>query len=425
MRILIVGGGGREHALCWRLGQSSSVDRLYAAPGNAGIGELATLVHVSAGDIPGLVEFAERESIDLTVVGPEAPLVAGLVDEMESRGMPVFGPTREAARIEGSKVWARELCQRHGIPAPRSRAFDDVDSAIAFLDELSPPYVVKADGIAAGKGVVIAEDQAAARVAVEACLVQRMFGEAGLRVLIEEFVEGTEVTAMALTDGRAVRPLALSRDYKRALDDDQGPNTGGMGAYSPVPSGGADVEAEIEEVVLAPAVRALEEEGIRYRGVLYGGLMLTKKGPKVLEFNCRFGDPEAQVVLPRLVANFPELLLASLEGNLSHYQVAWAEGACVGVVLASAGYPGPVKTGRPISGLADAAGLPQVQVFHAGTVARDGRVVTAGGRVLTVTALGKNHEEARTRAYEACSRINFDGMAYRKDIAADAMEGAA
>ena len=425
MRILIVGGGGREHALCWRLGQSASVDRLYAAPGNAGIGELATLVHVSAGDIPGLVEFAERESIDLTVVGPEAPLVAGLVDEMESRGMPVFGPTREAARIEGSKVWARELCQRHGIPAPRSRAFDDVHSAIAFLDELSPPYVVKADGIAAGKGVVIAEDQAEARVAVEACLVQRMFGDAGLRVLIEEFVEGTEVTAMALTDGRAVRPLALSRDYKRALDDDQGPNTGGMGAYSPVPSGGADVEAEIEEVVLAPAVRALEEEGIRYRGVLYGGLMLTKDGPKVLEFNCRFGDPEAQVVLPRLVANFPDLLLASLEGNLSHYQVAWAEGACVGVVLASAGYPGPVETGRPISGLADAAGLPQVQVFHAGTVARDGRVVTAGGRVLTVTALGKNHEEARTRAYEACSRISFDGMAYRKDIAADAMEGAA
>jgi len=425
MRILIVGGGGREHALCWRLGQSASVDRLYAAPGNAGIGELATLVHVSAGDIPGLVEFAERESIDLTVVGPEAPLVAGLVDEMESRGMPVFGPMREAARIEGSKVWARELCQRHGIPAPRSRAFDDVHSAVAFLDDLSPPYVVKADGIAAGKGVVIAEDQAAARVAVEACLVQRMFGDAGLRVLIEEFVEGTEVTAMALTDGRAVRPLALSQDYKRALDDDQGPNTGGMGAYSPVPSGGADVEAEIEEVVLAPAVRALEEEGIRYRGVLYGGLMLTKDGPKVLEFNCRFGDPEAQVVLPRLVANFPDLLLASLEGNLSHYQVAWAEGACVGVVLASAGYPGPVETGRPISGLADAAGLPQVQVFHAGTVARDGRVVTAGGRVLTVTALGKNHEEARTRAYEACSRINFDGMAYRKDIAADAMEGAA
>jgi phosphoribosylamine---glycine ligase len=425
MRILIVGGGGREHALCWRLGQSASVDRLYAAPGNAGIGELATLVHVSAGDIPGLVEFAERESIDLTVVGPEAPLVAGLVDEMESRGMPVFGPTREAARIEGSKVWARELCQRHGIPAPRSRAFDDVHSAIAFLDDLSPPYVVKADGIAAGKGVVIAEDQAAARVAVEACLVQRMFGDAGLRVLIEEFVEGTEVTAMALTDGRAVRPLALSRDYKRALDDDQGPNTGGMGAYSPVPSGGADVEAEIEEVVLAPAVRALEEEGIRYRGVLYGGLMLTKEGPKVLEFNCRFGDPEAQVVLPRLVANFPELLLASLEGNLSHYQVAWAEGACVGVVLASAGYPGPVETGRPISGLADAAGLPQVQVFHAGTVARDGRVVTAGGRVLTVTALGGDHEEARTRAYEACSRINFDGMTYRKDIATHAMEGAA
>src|SRR5438309_2267651 len=236
MRVLIVGGGGREHALCWRFAQSPSVDRLYAAPGNAGIAELATLAHVSAGDILGLVEFAERESVDLTVVGPEAPLVAGLVDEMESRGMPVFGPTREAARIEGSKVWARELCQRHGIPAPHSRAFDDVGSATAFLDELSPPYVVKADGIAAGKGVVIAEDPTAAKAAIEACLVDRIFGDAGLRVLIEVNVEGTEVTAMALTDGRPVRPLALSRDYKRARDGDEGPNTGGMGAYSPVPS---------------------------------------------------------------------------------------------------------------------------------------------------------------------------------------------
>jgi phosphoribosylamine--glycine ligase len=425
MRVLIVGGGAREHVLCWRLAQSPSVDRLYAAPGNAGIADLATLAHVSAGDIPGLVEFAERESIDITVVGPEAPLVAGLVDEMEARGMPVFGPTREAARIEGSKVWARELCERHGIPGPRSGAFDDVDSAMAFVEELEPPYVIKADGIAAGKGVVIADDRAAARVALEACLVQRVFGDAGLRVLVEEYLEGTEVTAMALTDGRAVLPLALARDYKRAYDKDQGPNTGGMGAYSPVPAAGSSVEGLIGDTILGPTVRAVESEGIRYRGVLYGGLMLTEEGPKVLEFNCRFGDPEAQVVLPRLVANFPELLLACLEGNLSHYQVKWAEAACVGVVLASGGYPGPVQTGKPISGLGDAAGLPDVHVFHAGTVARNGRVVTAGGRVLTVTALGKDHDEARNRAYEACSRIDFDGMTYRQDIAAGAMEGAA
>jgi phosphoribosylamine--glycine ligase len=425
MRVLLVGGGGREHALCWRLSQSTSVDRLYAAPGNAGIGEIATLVPVSAADVAGLVEFAERESIDLTVVGPEAPLVAGLVDEMEARGLPVFGPTREAARLEGSKVWARELCDRNGIPAPRSGAFDDVGAATSFLGELEPPYVVKADGIAAGKGVVIAEDEATARSSLEAALVQRVFGDAGQRVLVEEFVQGEEVSAMALTDGAHVLPLALARDYKRALDGDRGPNTGGMGGFSPVRMPAGTSEDAIGETILQPTVQALRAEGIRYRGVVFAGLMLATEGPKVLEFNCRFGDPETQVVLPRLVANLPELLLACVEGNLSHYRVSWTDEACVGVVLASAGYPGPVQTGLPITGLEDAAALPAVQVFHAGTIARDGRVVTAGGRVLTVTALGRDHDEARSRAYEACSLINFDGMTYRRDIAAGAMQGAA
>jgi phosphoribosylamine--glycine ligase len=425
MRVLVVGAGGREHALCWRLSQSASVDRLYAAPGNAGIGEVATPAPVSAADIPGLVEFAERESIDLTVVGPEAPLVAGLVDEMEARGMPVFGPTREGARLEGSKVWARDLCDRHGIPAPRSRAFDDLDAAMAYLSELQAPFVVKADGIAAGKGVVVAEDESAARSALEAALVRRVFGEAGQRVLIEEYVEGVEVSAMALTDGTHVVPLALARDHKRALEDDRGPNTGGMGAFSPVPTPGGASEREVAESILHSTVKALESEGVRYRGVVFAGLMLSKEGPKVLEFNCRFGDPEAQVVLPRLVANFPELLLACIEGNLSHYQVSWTPEACVGVVLASGGYPGPVQTGLPISGLEDAGAVPGVQVFHAGTVARDGRVMTAGGRVLTVTAMGRDHQEARSRAYEACSLIHFDGMTYRRDIAAGPMQGAA
>jgi phosphoribosylamine--glycine ligase len=424
MRVLVVGGGGREHALCWRLSQSSSVDRLYAAPGNAGIGEVATLVPVSAADIAGVVEFAERESIDLTVVGPEAPLVAGLVDEMAVRGLPVFGPTREAARLEGSKAWARELCERHGIPAPRSGAFDDVQAAVAFLGELEAPYVVKADGIAAGKGVVIAEDQAAARAGLEAALVQRVFGEAGKRVLVEEFVRGEEVSAMALTDGSHVLPLALARDYKRAQDGDRGPNTGGMGGFSPVPLPGATSEEAIDQTILLPTVQALRTEGIAYRGVVFAGLMLTEEGPKVLEYNCRFGDPETQAVLPRLVANLPELLLACVEGNLSHYRVRWTDEACVGVVLASAGYPGPIETGLPITGLERAAALPAVQVFHAGTIARDGRVVTAGGRVITVTALGRDHDEARSRAYEACSLIDFDGMTYRRDIAADAMQGA-
>jgi phosphoribosylamine--glycine ligase len=425
MRVLVVGGGGREHALCWRLSQSSSVDRLYAAPGNAGIGEIATLVPVSAADIAGVVEFAERESIDLTVVGPEAPLVAGLVDEMEARGLPVFGPIREAARLEGSKVWARELCERHGIPAPRSGAFEDVQAAVSFLRELEAPYVVKADGIAAGKGVVVAEDEPAARAGLEAALVQRVFGDAGERVLVEEFVRGEEISAMALTDGAHVLPLALARDYKRALDGDRGPNTGGMGGFSPVMLPGGTSEETIDRTILRPTAQALRAEGIRYRGVVFAGLMLTEGGPKVLEFNCRFGDPETQVVLPRLVANLPELLLACVEGNLSHYQVRWADQACVGVVLASAGYPGPVETGVSITGLEEAAALPAVQVFHGGTIARDGRVMTAGGRVLTVTALGRDHDEARSRAYEACSMIDFDGMTYRRDIAAGAMQGAA
>jgi phosphoribosylamine--glycine ligase len=407
------------------MSQSASVDRLYAAPGNAGIGEIATLVPVSAADILGVVEFAERESIDITVVGPEAPLVAGLVDEMEERGLPVFGPTREAARLEGSKVWARELCERHGIPAPRSRAFEDVHAAASYLGELEAPYVVKADGIAAGKGVVVAEDEVAARSGLEAALVQRVFGDAGERVLVEEFVQGEEVSAMALTDGTHVLPLALARDYKRALDGDRGPNTGGMGGFSPVSLPNGTSEEGIAETILRPTVRALRAEGVRYRGVVFAGLMLAKEGPKVLEFNCRFGDPETQVVLPRLVANFPELLLACVEGNLSHYQVRWTEEACVGVVLASAGYPGPVETGLPITGLEDASALQGVQVFHAGTIARNGRVVTAGGRVLTVTALGRDHDEARSRAYEACSLIHFDGMTYRRDIAAGAIQGAA
>jgi phosphoribosylamine--glycine ligase len=424
VRVLVVGGGGREHAICWRLAQNPAVDRLYAAPGNAGIAELATLVPISAGDVDGLVEFAERESIDLTVVGPEAPLVAGIADEMQSRGLAVFGPTRDAARIEGSKAWARWLCEKHRIPTPRSQEFTDVASAMDFLDELSPPYVVKADGLAAGKGVTVAEDRGAARRALENCLVHRVFGEAGERVLVEEYLSGREVSAMALTDGKTVLPLALAQDYKRAYDGNRGPNTGGMGAFSPVTPVGEATEARIVEGILRAAVRALQSEGILYRGVLYAGLMVTGEGPKVLEFNCRFGDPETQVVLPRLVSNFGELLLACVEGNLSHYRVSWAPEACVGVVLASAGYPGPVEAGKPISGVEEASKLDGVQVFHSGTALRDGRLVTAGGRVLTVTAMGDGVGEARRRAYEACEFIGFEGMHYRRDIAADVPEGA-
>jgi phosphoribosylamine---glycine ligase len=421
VRILVVGGGGREHALCWRLSQNATVDRLYAAPGNAGMAELATLVPLSSGDVDGLVEFAERESIDLTVVGPEAPLVAGLADEMQSRGMRVFGPTFEAARLEGSKAWARRLCERHGIPTPRSGEFTEVEPAMAFLDELDPPYVIKADGLAAGKGVSIAEDRPQAREALENCLVRRAFGPAGQRVLIEEFLDGVEVSAMALTDGRQVVPLALAHDYKRAHDGDRGPNTGGMGSYSPVPSVDADAEKAVIEEVLTATARALDDEGVRYQGVVYAGLMMTPEGPKVLEFNCRFGDPETQVILPRLRSDLGEALLACVEGNLGVYRLSWDVRACVGVVLASAGYPGAAETGRPISGLDEAGSIAGVRLFHSGTALRAGRVVTSGGRVITVSALGADHETARRLAYEACSLIRFDGMAYRRDVGADAL----
>jgi phosphoribosylamine---glycine ligase len=417
MRVLVVGGGGREHAICWRLSHAPSVDRIYAAPGNAGTAEIATNVPVAVDDVASVVDLAERESVDITVVGPEGPLVGGLADELEARGMPVFGPTREGAMLEGSKVWARDLCHRHGIPAPASVAFEDFDAAVAHLDRVSPPYVVKADGLAGGKGVVVTDSAGEARAALEAAMVERVFGEAGARVLVEEFLEGTEVSAMALTDGHHVLPLALARDYKRALEGDRGPNTGGMGAFSPVAATGQPLEDRIVDDVLGPTVAALEADGVRYRGVVYAGLMMTRSGPRVLEFNCRFGDPEAQVVLPRLVANFPELLLACVEGNLSHYRVQWSDEACVGVVLSSVGYPGLYTVGHRISGLADAAGMDGVEVFHAGTRAEDGRVMTAGGRVLTVTALGAGMEAARDLAYQAISAIDFEGMTYRRDIA--------
>jgi phosphoribosylamine--glycine ligase len=423
MKILVVGQGGREHALAWKLSQNLSVDRLLAAPGNAGIEDVATCLPVAANDIPGIVGLVEREEVDLTVVGPEVPLVSGLVDELESRAYWAFGPTRDGARVEGSKAWARQLCEKHGIPGPRARSFQDMAEAAAYLEELDPPHVVKVDGLAAGKGVTVAETRDEARRALKEALVDGIFGEAGGTVLVEEYAEGREVSALALTDGRAVIPLVLAHDFKRALDGDRGPNTGGMGAYSPVPWVDAETQTRIVEDVLKATVRALEEEGIRYRGVLYAGLMLTAEGPKVLEFNCRFGDPEAQVVLPRLLSDLGESMLACVEGNLGVYRLEWSPQMCVTVVIASKGYPGPHPMGLEVRGLEDAQKMENVLVFHAGTARREGRVVTAGGRVLSVTALGKDLAEARSRAYEACSRISFEGMQYRGDIALEAAGG--
>jgi len=334
----------------------------------------------------------------------------------------VFGPTKEAARIEGSKAWAKELCERYGIPAGRSRAFIELAPATAYVDELEPPYVIKADGLAAGKGVIIAGDRASAIAALEACLVERAFGDAGATVLVEEHLSGREVSAFALTDGREVLPLALAQDFKRVGDGDTGPNTGGMGAYSPVPWVDDATERRIWNGVLGPAVRAMEAEGVRYRGALYAGLMLTDDGPKLLEFNCRFGDPETQALVPRLRSDLGELLLACVEGNLGNYKAIWTPDVCVTVVAAGGGYPGRYETGFEVQGLKEAEEVEGVTVFHAGTAERRGRVVTSGGRVLAVSALGATATEARDRAYEACSRISFLGMHYRRDIAAKVAE---
>ncbi len=419
----MVGGGGREHALTWKLSQNSIVDRLYAAPGNPGIETLASCESIEPTDIEGILDLVKRESIDLTVVGPEAPLVAGLVDRLEERGHPAFGPTAAAARIEGSKVWAKELCERHGIPAGRGRAFTDVEAATEYLEALEPPFVVKVDGLAAGKGVTVAGTRDEAIRALRGALVEGAFGTAGERVLVEEHLSGQEVSALALTDGRSVIPLALAQDFKRVHDGDGGPNTGGMGAYSPVPFVDDATRGRIVAEILEPTIRALSEEGLRYVGVLYAGLMLTEDGPKVLEFNCRFGDPEAQAVIPRLGSDLAEPLLACAEGNLHVYRPAWTPEPCVTVVLASGGYPGEHRTGFPIEGLDEAAKSDKVEVFHAGTARRDGKVVTAGGRVLAVSALGEDLAEARRRAYEACARISFEGMHHRTDIAKEAAGG--
>jgi phosphoribosylamine--glycine ligase len=420
MRVLVVGGGGREHALAAGLVGSLSVDEVLAAPGNAGIGEIARRLPIAADDLDGLVGVVESEAVDLAVVGPEVPLVAGLADRLRDRGHPVVGPGAAAARIEGSKSWAKELCERHGIPAGGSHSFIDGDEAIDALAAMAPPYVVKADGLAAGKGVTVTPDRAEAERAIRAALVDRAFADAGARVVIEEFLEGREVSAFALTDGVDVVPLGFARDFKRAEDGDEGPNTGGMGAFAPDRSVDRATAIQIEEGILQRTADALRDEGEPFIGVLYAGLMLTSGGPKVLEYNCRLGDPEAEVLLPRLDSDLGELLLAAAEGRLAEGREAirWSDDVWVTVVLVSGGYPGPYRTGFPIGGLDDAADVSGVRVFHSGTEMRDGRVVTAGGRVLSVTGRGSTAAEARARAFEASALISFEGMRYRKDIAA-------
>lgn len=413
MRILVVGGGGREHALVWKIARCPRVTEIYCAPGNAGIAGLANCVPIAADDIEGLLAFARQAGIDLTVVGPEAPLVAGIVDAFQAAGLPVFGPSRAAARLEGSKIFAKELMQAAGIPTARHTAFMEAGTALAYLEEHPGPVVVKADGLAAGKGVVVAPDTATAREAVTAMFGGR-FGPAGQRVIIEEHLEGEEVSILALCDGETVIPFLPSQDHKRVGEGDTGPNTGGMGAYAPVPFYTPEIAGEVEEKILRPTVRAMAAAGCPYRGVLYAGLMLTREGPKVLEFNCRFGDPETQPLMLLLQSDLVELMLATINGELAGTKIDWCPGAAAGVVLAAGGYPGPYARGEVITGLE--AVLPGVEVFHAGTALVDGQVVTAGGRVLCVTARGENLQAALDRVYAGIKAINFAGMHYRRDI---------
>ena len=418
MRVLVVGAGGREHALAWRLARDPAVQKLFVAPGNAGIAREAECVRVAPDDAAGMLAFVERERIDLTVVGPEGPLVAGLADRLAERGHPVFGPSSEAARLEGSKAWAKDLCERYGIPAAGGLTAGSMSEALGALDAFGPPYVVKADGLAAGKGVVITEERDEAVRALERALVEEEFGDAGSTVLVEEHLTGREVSAFALADGRTALPLAFAQDFKRVGDDDAGPNTGGMGAYSPVPFVDDATAERIRIDVVEPTIRAMADEGVPYRGVLYAGMMLTDAGPRVLEFNCRFGDPETQALMPRLASEPAGLFLACARGELPSRRVDLRPGACVTVVLASGGYPGVYETGFEIEGLEAAERVGGATVFHSGTAERRGRVVTAGGRVLSVSATGSSIAEARERAYDASGRVSFEGMRYRADIAA-------
>lgn len=416
MNILVVGNGGREHALAWKLAQSPQTDKLFVAPGNGGTRLVAENVGVSATDIDGLVAVVGERGVDLTVVGPEAPLAEGIVDRFEGLGLPVFGPTRAAARLESSKIFAKQVMERAGVSFAAGRDFSSAEEAHSYLEEVGAPVVVKADGLAAGKGVTVASSVEEAHRAVDEAMVSRVFGDAGERVIIEECLRGREVSLFAFTDGRAVSVAVTACDYKRQLDGDRGPNTGGMGCYSPAEFLDKDEVQGLRDSIVVPVIEAMAAMGCPYKGVLYAGLMMTEDGPRALEFNVRLGDPEAQVVLPRLESDLVEIIDAVVQGRLSEVEVKWSSDCALGVALASGGYPGKYETGFPISGLDSVA--PGTLVFHAGTFYDDtsGELKTSGGRVLSVGGLGGSLKEARERAYENVGRVGFEGMQYRRDI---------
>ncbi|WP_107852832.1 phosphoribosylamine--glycine ligase [Oceanimonas marisflavi] len=423
MNVLVIGGGGREHALAWKAAQSPRVSKVFVAPGNAGteLEPALTNVAISATDIPALLAFAKQERVELTIVGPEAPLVAGVVDAFEADGLAIFGPTAGAAQLEGSKAFTKDFLARHHIPTAAYQNFTEVEPALAYLREQGAPIVIKADGLAAGKGVIVAMTQEEAEDAVRDMLAGNAFGDAGSRVVIEEFLEGEEASFIVMVDGEHVLPMATSQDHKRVGDKDTGPNTGGMGAYSPAPVVTQEIHDRIMEQVIMPTVRGMAEEGHVYKGFLYAGLMIDKAGqPKVIEFNCRFGDPETQPIMLRLKSDLVELCLAGCKGELDKATAEFDPRAAVGVVLAAGGYPGAYRQGDAITGIpAEAEGA---KVFHAGTQFKDNELVTAGGRVLCATALGESVSQAQQKAYELTRQIKWDDVFFRSDIAWRAIE---
>jgi phosphoribosylamine--glycine ligase len=416
VRILVIGRGGREHAIIWALKKSAKVKQIYCAPGNAGIAQLAECVSISENDFERLAGFAAERTIDLVIVGPEDPLFEGAVDYFEARNVPAFGPSKNAAVIEGSKVFAKNLLKKYNIPTAAYETFETFDEAKAYLYRQQAPIVIKADGLAAGKGVTVAATLEEAERALREIMLDKVFGEAGNQVVIEEFLQGQEMSLLAFVDGDVVRPMVPSQDHKPIYDGDRGPNTGGMGTYSPVPHIPQSIVDKAIETILKPAAAAMVSEGRPFRGVLYAGLMITEQGPKTIEFNCRFGDPETQVVLPRLQTDLVDIMLAVTEGNgaLNDLDIRWSEEAAVCVVLSSGGYPGPYEKGIPIYGLDE---VKESVVFHAGTALVDGQVVTAGGRLLGVTGIGADIAEARAKAYAAAELIRYEGRHYRTDIA--------
>ena len=417
MKVLVIGNGAREHTLVWKIAQSSKVNDIFAAPGNAGTATIAHNLNVRSDDIESIARVAQEIGIDLTIVGPEVPLAAGIVDHFQRLEMPIFGSTKAASQIESSKVFSKKLMQKYAIPCPDGDTFYDYSKAIDYVTSQSVPIVIKADGLAAGKGVIIAESKDEAVKAVSDIMKAKVFGSAGSSVVIEECLTGREVSLLAFTDGKTVIPLTPACDYKRVFDNDQGLNTGGMGSYSPPGFFGAKLIKQVTETIIEPAVRAMAKEGISYRGILYAGLIMASDGPKVLEFNARFGDPETQVILPRLKTDLIEIMLAIIENRLDEIDIEWSDDACVGVVMASDGYPGSYETGFAIEGLDK---LDEgILVFHAGTrQGENSQILTSGGRVITVTSTGKNIADARAKVYANLPRIHFKGCHYRKDIAA-------